>query len=61
MQVLRRLLTGWIVLGSLSMATFAAATDTQSVQQTPLIMPQLLTVTDQKKCVEKKSTITVWK
>ena len=53
MQVLRRLLTGWIVLGSLSMATFAAATDTQSVQQTPLIMPQLLTVIDQKKCVEE--------
>ncbi len=51
MQRLQLFLTGVLVFGSFSMGSLAVAATTQSAQ---LIVPQLVTVTDQKKCLENK-------
>ena len=51
MQRLQLLLTALLALGSFSMGGLALAATTQPAQ---LIVPQLVTVTDQKKCLEDK-------
>lgn len=51
MQRLQLFLTGVLVFGSFSMSGLAVAATAQPAQ---LIVPQLVTVTDQKKCIEDK-------
>ncbi len=52
MQRLQLFLTGVLVLASFSMGGLAVAATAQPAQ---LIVPQLVSVTDQKKCFEERS------
>ena len=52
MQRLQRLLAGGLLLSSLSVSALAASTMPQ-VTRVPLIVPQLLSVVEQKKCVKE--------
>lgn len=53
MQRLQLLLTGGFLLASLSVSAGALAADTQLAQQVPLIVPQLVSVIEQKKCIKQ--------
>lgn len=55
MQRVKRLVVGGFLLSSLSIGACAAAVTPQTVQQIPLIVPQLLKVAEHKKCFEPAS------
>ncbi len=52
MQARQNLLTGGVLLGSLWMSSLVIAAE-QSSSQTPLVVPQLLSVAEQKQCLKE--------
>ena len=52
MQALQNLLTGGVLLGSVWLSSLVIAAE-QSSSQTPLVVPQLLSVAEQKQCLKE--------